>query len=300
MSFTLRIIEELVAHEYDKTCCKKALLFGLFFAAERLSKKEVKAEFKTEQSAALAASILKKQFSAEPCVTSGVRAGRNMFWVSVSSKAIALYLDRIDREESDGSEGLGDIVGFRCQDCAKAFLAGVFVATGIATDPAKRYSLEFGIKSEARAALLSDFLCANVGSPSCVDRRTRIGLYYKGNEAITDVFTYIGAYRASYAVIDAFMTHGIKNNENRATNCVLRNIEKSVSAIRRHIDAIEKLRANGRFELLDEDLKYTALLRCEHDSATLAELAALHEPSISKSGINKRLERLLSLADEIE
>ena len=296
MSFTMTVIDELTEREREKTCCKKAFLFGLFFGAEKISGRTVRAELKTEHSALCAIDILKKQFSAEPIYESGVRAGRKMHWVSVDSKAIAIYVDRLNKGFSENNN-LKDMIGLRCEDCKRALLAGLFMSSGTATDPEKRYSLEFIARSEEHASLLSDFLCATLGAPRCIDRRGRIGLYYKGNEAVTDVLSYIGAYRASYAVIEAFMTHAIKNDENRATNCVLKNLEKSVSASRRHIEAIEYLKASGKFELLSEDLKYTAKLRCEYDSATLSELAALHDPSISKSGLNKRLENILSLAE---
>lgn len=298
MSFTVDIIDELASSEYEKTCCKKALLCGIFFAGDRLSKKESSVELKTEGSASCAVTILKKQFSAEPSVCEGVRAGRKYYRVLVDSRAVSLYLDRIDRDITDGEDGIRDIVGFRCPDCERAFLAGAFISSGTATDPLKRYSLELVAKSEGRAARLSRILCSRDTYPSCVDRRGRIGLYYRGNEAIADMLSYMGANRASFAVINAYMTRAIKNDENRATNCVLKNIERSVSSARRHIEAIEALKDSGRYETLEPELKYTAELRLAYDSATLSELAALHEPSISKSGLNKRLDRLLKLAAE--
>ena len=297
MSFTLDIIDELVGREHEKTCCKKAFLFGMFFGAERLSKNEIRAEFKTESSANLALAILKKQFSAEPAFELITRAGRRMFWVTVNSKALSIYIDRIDRDENICAEELEKIVGFRCNDCRQAFLAGVFITLGIATDPKSRYSIEFGIKSEIRASWLSVFLCDTVGYPRCVDRRARIGLYYRGNEQVADILAYMGAVSAHFAVLDVCMEKELKNDENRATNCVLKNIEKSVLASRRHIEAIELLKAEGRFELMSEELRYTAQLRCDYDSATLSELAELHVPSISKSGLNRRLEKIVAFAD---
>ena len=78
------------------------------------------------------------------------------------------------------------------------------------------------------------------------------------------------------------------------------NIKKSVEAARRQIEAIEKIRMSGRFEGLSEELRYTAELRCEHDSATLSELASLHDPSISKSGLNRRLEQIMAISKELD
>ena len=112
MSFTLDIINELTEREPEKSCCKKSFLLGLLFGAEKISKTEVRAEFKTEQSAEIAASILKKQFSADPTVEPIVRAGRRMLWVSVNSKVISTYLERIDLDENISFDELSKIVGF--------------------------------------------------------------------------------------------------------------------------------------------------------------------------------------------
>lgn len=300
MSFSTQIIEELLELDFEKTCCKKAFLCGIFFGAQKGDKKRTVAELKTEQSALVAAEILKKQFAAEPEIFQINRAGRRFFAVAVTSKAISVYMDKIDRENPEKKETLAEIVGFRCDGCAKAFLAGAFISGGTATDPQKRYSFELFAKGVSRATLLSEFLIAYVGPHGYIDRKTRIGLYYKGNEAISDILSYIGADRAYYAVINAYVGHDIKNYENRATNCVLTNIKKSVEAARRQIEAIEKIRMSGRFELLSEELRYTAELRCEHDSATLSELASLHDPSISKSGLNRRLEQIMAISKELD
>ena len=61
MSFSTQIIEELLELDFEKTCCKKAFLFGMLFGAQKGEGKRTVAEFKTEQSAVAAAEILKKQ-----------------------------------------------------------------------------------------------------------------------------------------------------------------------------------------------------------------------------------------------
>ena len=40
------------------------------------------------------------------------------------------------------------------------------------------------------------------------------------------------------------------------------------------------------------------MLRVENDSATLAELAELHDPPISKSGLNHRLTKIIEAAKD--
>ena len=98
------------------------------------------------------------------------------------------------------------------------------------------------------------------------------------------------------AVENAKIARDIRNEENRATNCVTRNIGKTVNASRRVCLAVEEIRAQGKFETMPAELRETARLRTEHPEANLVELAAMHSPPITKSGVNHRLRRLSKLA----
>jgi DNA-binding protein WhiA len=91
----------------------------------------------------------------------------------------------------------------------------------------------------------------------------------------------------------------IRNNENRATNCVAKNIEKSVSASAKQMDAIEKLTITGMLAQLPDSIRLTARLRAENPDASLEELRNLHNPPITKSGLNHRLQKILSEADKL-
>ena len=48
---------------------------------------------------------------------------------------------------------------------------------------------------------------------------------------------------------------------------------------------------------MPEPLRVTALVRYRNPDATLDELVRLHEPPISKSGLNHRLKKLLEEAE---
>ena len=56
---------------------------------------------------------------------------------------------------------------------------------------------------------------------------------------------------------------------------------------------------HGKLEGLPEALRVTAMLRYRHPDATLDELVRLHEPLISKSGLNHRLTKLIAEAEEL-
>ena len=50
---------------------------------------------------------------------------------------------------------------------------------------------------------------------------------------------------------------------------------------------------------LPKELYETAMLRIENDDMSLSELALIHEPPITKSGLNHRLAKICKEAEEI-
>ena len=63
MSFTDEVINELMQVDNAKTCCRKAMLFGMLYGAHRRGDREITAFFRNADIAERAATILKKQFS---------------------------------------------------------------------------------------------------------------------------------------------------------------------------------------------------------------------------------------------
>lgn len=298
MSFTHSVIDELLAAGTAKTCCRKALLYGLFYTAKVAegAKNRIRLELRSKGAAELASEILAKQFSAEAELDEYVRAGREYISLTVTSKALYSFV----RALSDGEDKrtLAELVGFRCDDCAGCFMRGVFIGCGGMNDPQKSYHLEFSLplSESVRADKLMLSLDAAVPSPRRVTRASRVGVYYKHNESIFHLLNYIGGGQSRFVLTNNFIERDIRNSENRATNCVTKNIAKAVEASKKQVEAIERLYESGRILSLPAELQYTAALRRENPSATLFELAYMHEPPISKSGLNRRLTRLIEEA----
>ena len=296
MSFTSDVCEELVTLNIGKNCCKKALLCGLFYNAEAIDEKSVKATFKSAHSAEYAAFLLESRYSAPSEIEETVRAGRTYYTVSAECPSIRKMLGVID--SSDTREPW-ELLEFKCGSCRASFLRGAFISAATLSDPKKSYYLEFSLQKQERIDRLAKMLELTFGAPKRVARGKNTGLYYKSNGDISGIVYYIGSTKASFDVANTWVERDIRNNENRATNCVARNISRAVDASQKHINAIEALKASGRFETLSEELKVTASLRLEYDSASLSELALMHEPPISKSGLNRRLSKIIEASEEI-
>ncbi len=295
MSFTDEVVMELLEAEQGRTCCRKALLFGLFFGASTEKNNIINADFRSQEIANAAAEILKKQFSSAPEVLAVKRAGRTMWRVRATTKALSAFLQNTDRE--DDGQSLSGLVGFRCDACARSFLRGVFVSSGSINDPKKGYHLELSINGARRAERVKRFLSDELIEPKTVQRASKIGLYYKKNMQIADILYYLGAMQSGFDFSNVCIERDIRNIENRATNCVARNISRAVEASLRQAEAIELLERSGKMPKLGEELRYTARLRLENPSMSLTELALLHDPPISKSGLNRRLVKILEEAE---
>ena len=128
-------------------------------------------------------------------------------------------------------------------------------------------------------------------------RRGRPLVYLGGSDAIEDILGIMGATREVFDFINAKIKREIRNNVNRATNCDAANIRRTVSASEEQIGAIELLRDGGYLPQLPDELRRTAELRLENPSVSLSVLAALHDESITRSGVNHRLSKLIELAE---
>lgn len=297
MSFTHEVWEELLRLPLKKTCCRKAMLLGLLFHSREIEGEEVLTAYcYHEETAELAARLLGGVFRETVSPEETIRAGRRTFVIRSKSTALSSFLRSVDEGRV---ENLADAVGFRCAGCAQAFLRGVFLGCGTVNDPHKGYHLEMPLPEKGRADLLADYLSAHVEKPSRSARGNRYSILYKSNGGIFEFLYYIGCAKTGFDVANVSIEREIRNNENRATNCVTRNISRSVEAAQRQIEAIERLTVSGRLESLPEELRQTARLRVENESASLLELSLLHQPPITKSGLNRRLTRLLEEAEMI-
>ena len=294
MSFTNQIAEELLQLPIKKTCCRKALALGMALAARREAEGLVWYLY-DEQVALFAESMLQRVFHAQTERIRTVRAGRQTEVISFQSAAVSSFLEAVDT----GAVELREAVGFRCAACESHFLRGAFLTAATVTDPHKGYHLEWLLPTEGRADALSSLLMDAVGKAGRARRGARFGVYYKNNGAISDVLYLMGCSKTSFDVTNASIEREIRNNENRATNCVARNISRSVEASRRQISAIETLIATRKIDTLSEELRTTARLRMENADASLMELALMHQPPLTKSGLNRRLGRLLEEAEEV-
>ena len=295
MSFADEVRNELAELPIKQSCCRKALAAGLLLGAQVLPGKQILARYKHQVTAELAQATVAAQYGKSPEVTVTGACGHRFWDLSFGSPACAKMLLQM----AESGANADTVLHFACDGCRSAFLRGAFLAYGTVNDPHKSFHMEFSMPEGRCCEAFSTFLEACGYAPRTVKRANGVGLYYKDSGSVEEIITMMGAHHSIFEVINSRIERDIRNNENRATNCVAKNIEKAISAATRQMEAIGKLMERGKLDALPEGLRTTAMLRYRNPDASLEELTALHEPPISKSGLNHRLQKILSEADNL-
>ena len=295
MSFSEQCKIELWEEEPPKKpCCRRALALGLLFAAEQEGG-AFRFRLPGEELGERVATFLDKQLHTEVEQTAGNHRGNPYIQLTLWSRAVYAQFQRADMSDLP----LSRLLGLDCEACSRYFLRGAFLAAGSVTDPAKTRQVSLSCRDSATARRLTEVLCEAGVPPRTLRRESGVQLYYKNSAAMEDLFSYLHAHKTLFALINNKIERDIRNEENRATNCVAQNIQKAVKAAGEQTEAIETLKGSREWDKLSEMLRETAQLRLSHPDATLAELASLHNPPITKSGLNHRLKKLTELAAEV-
>ena len=183
----------------------------------------------------------------------------------------------------------------------EAFVRGAFLAGGSVTDPDKRSHLELATPHRNVSREMTSILLDLGFEPKETQRRGNSLLYFKKADAIADFLTQIGAPVSAMNVMTAKVDKEMRNLVTRRINCDTANADKTVLAAQEQIDAIHAVaRAYGGIYELPEPLQQAAMLRIANPEASLADLARLSDPPVTKSCLNHRLRKLFQLAEQAE
>ena len=188
----------------------------------------------------------------------------------------------------------------KCDICLKEFLKASFLICGNITDPAKRYHLDFSSSNKSVADIITSALEKAGFYPGQSKRKNSFVVYFKDSDTISDLLAYIGATSSAFEIMNGKIIKEVRNNANRLVNCDTANIEKTLNASQKYIEAIEYIKSREAMSTLPSELREVSELRIEFTQASLNELASKCQPPITKSGMKHRLEKILQYAEELK
>ena len=299
MTFSAQVKKELCAHIIEKPCCARAFCFGAACFSHTFTPDKL--EFHTENETV--ARYLRTMFAAQ-----GIALHAGTYWVHGRDK-LSLATDDEQgcvqlnaftqrcRADLYSAGALSKLL--RCVSCRGAFLAGAFLCGGIVADPAKEYHLEFVTQNSVRLDELAQLLSADGLEPRRIRKNANDVLYLSASEQVEDLLAAMGAGHNAMEIMNAKIYKTYRNQANRITNCETANIDKTLAANEKVLTAIRYLQTKGALETLPEQLRSAALARLQNPDATLAELAVLMQPPVSKSGLSHRMKKLVDTADAL-
>ncbi len=298
MSFSGEVKQEIVAHRLQRSCCRHAAAYGIACFARNFDEKGLL--LYTEQLCiAKYAQWVFGQIGVEGHIHQKGSASSPAYEFEISNPE--------EMQKLKNLFGLEEGICFRinsknicCSRCTGAFLGAAFLCSGTMSDPNKDYHLEFTSSRQMLAKDLEGILAEHEFSPKRTLRKGTAVIYIKASEKIEDLLTLMGATSSSLELMNVKVYRDIRNKANRITNCETANIDKTVAANLKSIQAIRYLQQSGVWELQSDSLRYAGDLRLQWPDLSLSQLAEKFQPPISKSGLNHRLRKLESIAATLQ
>ncbi len=182
--------------------------------------------------------------------------------------------------------------------CMKAYLRGMMLGAGTMTNPEHSYHLELTCRDSNMQATAAKCM-QRAGLPIKLGkRRDHPYLYLKQSDQIVHFLTVIGAHQSVMQIEELRVKRQVMETINRAMNCDNANLQKQMDASQQQIAAISRLRDDGALTTLPPSLQEMAAIRLQYPEATLTELGQMLDPPIGKSGVNHRMRRLMSIAND--
>ena len=273
-------------------CCRLAECYGLLLFGRSFCRDDISIRTNNADTAELYASLLRLCFAVHTTET----GSNGRYTVTVPGEADR---NRIINHYTGGeNDWIFNPKHVKRTCCRRAFIRGAFLACGSINDPQKSYHLEFAVKDPVLSFAYAAFLELCGHKPHTSSRTSVTALYYNDSTSIEELLGTIGASQTSLEIMEEKVLKDIRNKLNRQTNFDTANITKTVNAAVEQNDAISFLEDNNLLGLLPKELYEVAVLRRDHPDASLNELSRLCGESISRSGINHRLKKIISFAEE--
>lgn len=298
MSFSFDTKQELCRIPVKKLCCAQAEAYGVLLHCNIFHSLEIRVVTANPHFAARLPQLFQRAFHVTfDRLPSPDQSGKRIFQITDTDK-LNRIIDQLGYNPKQ-SPVLHINFGLLEDTCCQAaFLRGAFFAGGSVTDPAKQYHLEL-TTSHLQVSREMDVLLHECGFvPKQASRNGNHVTYFKQCSHIEEFLTLIGAPSAAMRLMNAKLEKDLVNDVNRRTNCDNANLDKTVEAAQEQIRAIRTLQQHGTLSTLPDKLQATAALRLEYPELTLSELAEMFDPPVSKSCLNHRLRKLLSLSKD--
>ncbi len=311
MSFSGEVKKELLAHVSPDRHCQLAEIAAMISGAGSIRRRDgrIHISFVTENKSV--ADKYVRLLSAAAGITACVSRAphtqqkhKHSYLVSLSEEAdvrnLFVLLKIMDSRGTLREQlTLADDRLLQKSCCRRAFLRGAFLTAGSMSNPKKSYHFEIVCESAAKARQIREQFESFALKAKIIQRKSHEIVYLKEGSQIVDALNVMEAHVALMDLENVRIIKEMRNDINRRVNCETANINKTVHAAYRQLEAIRYLRQQGAVKELSAQLQEIIRLRMEYPEAPIQELGTLCRPPVGKSGVNHRLRRLEEIAEQM-
>lgn len=190
-----------------------------------------------------------------------------------------------------------------------AFLTGIMISSGYVFIPEilsnelnngftknSGYRIEiYPINEELSKDIIKKLKDYSIEIKATVRKESGV-LYSSDSNTVSDLLALIKAHTSVTRLQNLIIERSIKNNSNRQRNCNIANIDKSIAAAEKIIEAIDLLKDKKIYNTLNDKLREAGDLRYDNMDLSLEELA--EKAKLTKSCINHRLRKIIEIAEQ--
>jgi len=280
--------------------CKAAMLYGFFSTAKIYNSNEIELISESEFVAEYISSQISKlyHFKLEPINKIQPEIYKKpIYQIHIQSRVICKTI-----YDSFNCGEFSEYISLLALDqtVTWAFIKGVFLGCGSVSNPEVEYHLEFILKTQDKALFVQNMLSSLALNSKIMLRRQNFVVYCKDSSIIEDVLAGIGSVKMALSLMDSKVIKDLRNRINRQNNCETANMKRTIDVATKQVEAIEYIIAKLGIESLSDDMQKIALFRLENPEISLSEMAQMLNGEFSKSGIDRRLKKLVQISEEIK
>ncbi|MDR3186389.1 MAG: DNA-binding protein WhiA [Christensenellaceae bacterium] len=318
MNIGTEIKKELIKKRIQKDCCKRAFFFGAMRGGGKLqvSQSGIAITISNTQESIInkcekiinSITGIDAEISLKEIETS--LGKRNEFELKVIDEAIkkllvttGINLSQLPIEENSLESTISD------DCCFLAYISGLFLTGGAvimnegstsSDQKSTGYLMEIIVADASVAKFIVSILETHeIHAKTRVKNNSTI-VYIKDREQLCDFCAFLGVADVFFALQNIIITRDTRNDINRKVNCETGNIDRAQEAAGRQFEAAVHISMTIGLASLDVQLQEIAKARLQNPSSSIPELLKKTNATITKSGFNHRMRRLIAISDSLK
>jgi hypothetical protein len=186
------------------------------------------------------------------------------------------------------------VVGRPC--CRAAYTRGALLGAGSVTGP-RAAQLEVRFAEPDGAEFLVRIAAQDDVALRARERRAHAVAFAQGAETVADLLALAGASDAALVIDEHAVVGAARATANRLANADHANLVRTSRAAQEQLEAVRELEERGALAALPDELQEIAALRVRHPALSYRELATKCDPRVTKAAVQRRLARLVQLAE---